>query len=179
MNTMTKGERDDLAKLIRQRERLMKTGASQRAAELLADFERQLGTIYSYDHDQTWKAAAVAAKQAVAAAQAEIEKRCQQLGIPEQFAPGISCGWYGRGENAAKDRRAELRRMAITRIAAMEKTARTKIETLSVEAQTELIGGGLTSVAAKEFLEQLPSPKSLMPQLDATEITGLLEKRRS
>ena len=71
MNTMTKGERDDLAKLIRQRERLMKTGASQRAAELLADFERQLGTIYSYDHDQTWKAAAVAAKQAVAAAQAD------------------------------------------------------------------------------------------------------------
>ena len=73
------------------------------------------------------------------------------------------------GENAVNDRRAELRRMATTRVAAMEKVVRTNIENLSVEAQTELIAGGPTSSNAKEFLAQLPSAKALMPQLYATE----------
>ena len=146
---------------------------------MLADFEHQLGTVYSYYDDETWQAAAVAAEQAVAAAQAEIEKRCLELGIPKQFAPGMSCFWYGRGENAVASRRAELRRMAMTRIAAMEKAARTQIETLSVSAQTALIAGSLTSEAAKEFLEHLPSAEALMPTFEATEITGLLEQRRS
>ena len=57
-SAMTKGDRADLARLTRQRERLLKTAASQRAAELLADFERHLGTVYSFDDDETWKAAA-------------------------------------------------------------------------------------------------------------------------
>ena len=57
MTEMTKGERNDLAKLVRQNERLAKTAATQRSAELLADFERQLGTIYSFDDDEVWKAA--------------------------------------------------------------------------------------------------------------------------
>jgi hypothetical protein len=41
----------ELCVLVRARERLAKTAATERAAELLADFERQLGTIYSYDTD--------------------------------------------------------------------------------------------------------------------------------
>ena len=75
---------------------------------------------------------------------------------------------------AAKDRRAELRRMATTRIAAMEKSARTAIEGHSVEVQTELLAGGLTSDAAKLFLEKMPAVETLMPMLNETEIKGLL-----
>ena len=109
---MTKGERNDLAGLVRQRAKLLKAAAAQRSAELLADFERQLGTIHSYDDDETWRAATATAEQAVGAANAQIAERCQELGIPKEFAPTVRFSWYGRGENASKDRRAELRRMS-------------------------------------------------------------------
>ena len=174
-STMTKTERNDLARLIRHRERLMKTAASQRAAELLADFERQLGTIYSFDDDEIWKAAALAVDSEVEAAKTRIAERCRELGIPKTFAPTIGHYWQNRGENSFKERRTELRKMATTKIAALEKAARTKIENHSVEAQTALIAEGLTSDAAKAFLDQLPSPESLMPPLDAQQITSLLK----
>jgi len=40
---MTRGEREDLQRLIRQREKVLKSAAQQRSAELLADFENQMG----------------------------------------------------------------------------------------------------------------------------------------
>jgi hypothetical protein len=45
---MSKSEREDLQRLVRHREKVLKTAASQRSAELIADFEQQLASIYSY-----------------------------------------------------------------------------------------------------------------------------------
>ena len=177
MGEMTKTERNDLGKLIRQREKLMKTATTQRSAELLADFERQLGTVYHFDDDEIWKEAEAIATRAVTAAQAQITDRCEELGIPREFAPSINSRWFDRGQNASRERRAELRKMAQTRIAALERTARTQIETLSVAAQTELIAGSLASLAAKEILAQLPSAESLMPRLDMSEVRALVDAR--
>ena len=172
---MTRTERNDLARLVRQRARLERPGAVQRKAELLADFERQIASIYAYDDDETWKAASEAAQEEVEAANARVAARCQELGIPKEFAPGLDLRWYGRGQNAVASRRAEFRKVAKTRLDAMEKAARTEIERASVEAQTRLIADGLTTEAAKAFLESLPSVESLMPELDATTIlAGLL-----
>jgi hypothetical protein len=42
---MMKGERDDLIKLIKQRERVERTAAEARSKDLVADLEHQLGTI--------------------------------------------------------------------------------------------------------------------------------------
>ena len=50
--TMTKGEREDLQRLIRQREKVLKSAAKQRSAELLADFENQMGQEYKFDDDK-------------------------------------------------------------------------------------------------------------------------------
>jgi hypothetical protein len=41
---MSRGERDDLQHLLRRREKVLTSAAKQRSAELLADFENQLGT---------------------------------------------------------------------------------------------------------------------------------------
>ena len=164
MSTMTKVERTDLARLIRRRAKLARDAATQRAAEVLADFERQIGTVYSYDEDEVWKAATEAAEEAVRDAQKVIAERCDELGIPPEFRPGVNFGWYGRGQNAAKDRRSELRKMATTQIAAAEKAARTKIEHYAVESETALIAEGLTSDAAKEFLTKMPAVETLMPE---------------
>lgn len=42
---MTLRERQDLCALIRRREKLAKTETEQKAAELVADFERQLASV--------------------------------------------------------------------------------------------------------------------------------------
>jgi hypothetical protein len=50
--SMSKGEREDLQRLVRQREKVMKSAAQQRSAELLADFENQMGQEFSFDQDE-------------------------------------------------------------------------------------------------------------------------------
>ena len=164
---MTRRERDDLARLVRQRAKLEKAGADQRKAELLAEFEEQISAVYSFDDDETWRKAMKAARAEVSAAQDKIAERCRELGIPKEFAPSLDIQWYRRGQNAVASRRSELRLAAKARLDAMEKTAMTEIERASVEAQTQLILGGLTTEAAKSFLESIPSIMSLMPTLDA------------
>jgi hypothetical protein len=163
--TMTKGERDDLQRLIRQREKVLKSAAKQRSTELLADFENQLGTVYAFDDDEVWAEAEARAEAEIERANERIARRCAELGIPKRFAPQLVERWLGRGENAVKERRAELRKMAITRIAAIEQEAIVKIELSSVNAQTEIATHGLTSEAARSFIEKLPSVVDLMPAL--------------
>ncbi len=175
-SAMTRAERTDLGALIRRREKLLKTAAKQRAAELLANFEKQISTIFSYDDDETWKAAFASAEKAVGDAKAVIAEQCRKLGIPPEFAPDLSLGWYGRGENAVSQRRTELRRVAKTEIDALEARAKTEIERVSVEQQTALISDGLTSVAAQAFLEQMPTAENLMPVLDMEQIKALSDK---
>jgi hypothetical protein len=90
----------------------LKTAATQRSAELLAEFEQQLASVYSYDQHRTWKAATEAAGKAVSKAKKQIAARCEELGIPARFAPTVEYLWSGRGENAVAERRRELRAVA-------------------------------------------------------------------
>ena len=179
MSQMTAAERGNLGSLIRQRARLMKTEVKQRRLELMADFERQLSATFSYDQDETWKGAHALAEQAVKDAQVVIQERCRELNIPKEFAPTISMMWFGRGQNAVRDRRTELRTAAKARLDALEATAKTEIERISVNAQTDLIADGLTSEAAQAFLEQMPSTETLMPVLELDRVQGLLEQSES
>jgi hypothetical protein len=117
---ISKADREELAKILTARERVAKSVVEQRAAELLADVEQQLATRYTIS-DEAWHDLTAAAKAAVKAADSEIAERCRTLGIPEQFRPGLSLGWYDRGENADKERRVELRLVAKTRIDALAK----------------------------------------------------------
>ena len=53
--TMTKSEREDLQRLIRQREKVQKSAGKLRSRELLADFENQLSAEFSFDDDAIWE----------------------------------------------------------------------------------------------------------------------------
>ena len=172
MSAMTKCEREDLQRLIRQRERVLKSGAKERAADVLADFENQMGQRYSFNQDEVWAQAKKIADAAVAKAQEQIKTRCRQIGIPDRFAPQINVHWYTRGENAVAERRAELRKMAMTAIEAQEQKAKTQIELLSLEAQQKLALDGLTSEAALSFVQALPSVDNLMPLLSFAAVAG-------
>jgi hypothetical protein len=167
-----KGEREDLQRLVRQRERVLKSSARQRSAELISDFESQMAAQYSFDQDETWREARQRAQREVEKAQKQIAARCAELGIPARFAPTIEMAWYRRGENSVKERRDELRRVAQAQVAAIERRAFVEIETSCLDAQTKLAIAGCTSDMARTFVESLPAVDTLMPRLSYAAIAG-------
>jgi hypothetical protein len=170
---MTRHEREDLQRLIRQREKVQKSAAKERSAQLLADFENQMGAEYAFDDDAVWAEATKAAAREVKKAQKLVEARCRELGIPKGFSPKLSLNWVNRGyDNLVEKRKRELRTMAVSQIEAIERRAILEIEKASVEAQTQLAVAGLSSEAARQFVERLPSVESLMPALSYSEIAG-------
>jgi hypothetical protein len=173
MNTITKAEREDLQRLIRQREKVLKSAAKQRSAELLADFENQMGAVYQPEDDPIWQEATRIAREAALKANAAVAKRCAEIGIAKGFAPGVNLDWNHRGyDNRLAARRQELRIMAQTRIAAIERAAVVKIETDSLDAQTEIAVSGLASDAAKAVVARLRPIEELMPKLSFEEFAG-------
>ena len=87
--------------------------------------------------------------------------------------------WRDQGQQATKERKVELRRLAATQIDAMVKAAKSKIDEASLAIQTALLASGLTSAAAKEFLESMPAPEALMPAVDVAALeTKLLRPSR-
>jgi hypothetical protein len=173
MNTMTRSEREDLQRLVRQCEKVLKSAAKQRSSELVADFENQLCQEYSFDQDEVWRQAAEAANREVKKAQGVIAARCRALGIPDRFAPSLNVHWSARGyDNSVDRRKAELRRMARTQIEAIERKACTEIELSCLKAQEEIAVAGLTSDAARRFIDALPSIEKLMPALSFAEVSG-------
>jgi len=175
VTAMTKHEREDLQRLVRQREKVLKSAAKQRSAELIADFENQMGQEFSFDQDEVWERATKIAQAALAKANEQIAARCHEIGIPKRFAPRLDLSWYGRDENATKQRRDELRKMAETRIVAIERKAVTKIELSCLAAQEQIALSGLTTEAARQFVEALPKIEALMPRLTFAEVAGEAE----
>jgi hypothetical protein len=170
---MSKGEREDLQRLIRQREKVLKSAAKQRSAELIADFENQMGQQYSFDQDEVWDEAKKLAHIEVSKAQDRVAARCRELGIPDRFAPSLSLRWHNTGyDNLIDSRKAELRRMAQTHIEAIEAKARVEIEMSCLQAQTDIATAGLTSDAALGFIGRLPTIEVLMPALAFAQIAG-------
>jgi hypothetical protein len=165
-NGISRSERDSLLQVVRLRARVAKDQVVAFAAKLKADFEKQLDAHYPWDTDETWAAMAKFMEKAKQEAQAKVAARNRELGIPDCAAPSIAWGWRDQNQQATKERRTELRRLAATQIDAMIKAARSKVDEASLAIQTELHASGLTSDAAKAFLESMPTPEALMPSVD-------------
>jgi len=104
-------------------------------------------------------------------------ERLRDLGIPPEWAPGITCGWYGRGDNALAERRAELRRVAKTEVDRRLKTAQAAIKRASVETQERIVVSGLSSEAARAMLAAMPTPQQLLPELDMEAVERIAPDR--
>jgi hypothetical protein len=168
---MTKGERDELCKITRQRGRLAKSRVEVVKAELLADVEAKLSAQFDRE-DQMWRDAVKIAELAQSDANAHIQRVCEERGIPADFRPSIKMYWSSRGSNADPSRRAELRKLAVTRVDHVAKSAKLEIEAQEADTLAALHAGGLTSEAAREFLDGMPDPRSLMPTIELHELGG-------
>jgi hypothetical protein len=176
---MLKSEREALLKVCRQRERVAKSEVGAVAARRKADFERQLAALYAFDQSEVWKRAYASAKAAYRTANEEIAREAEAMGIPREFAPWLSppC-WIERGQNAVRERRAELTRVAYSRIEEAQKQANLQIERSSLEVQTRLFADGLESAEAKAFLEAMPTAEQLVPLITVEEIQKALPSRK-
>lgn len=170
---LSRHETHDLGMIIKDRAKVLKLHAEAKAAERIADFERNLASNYKFDEDEIWKEATEAVRKVVAESQDKINARCKKLGIPARFAPSIQATWSGRGENALNQRRVELRRVAKSAVDSMLKNATTKIEQQSLDLRTQIVAMGLLSKEAKLFLESIAPVDEMLKALDI----GDIEKR--
>src|SRR5215468_4862422 len=58
MAKLNRQETHDLSMIIKDRTRVLRAHAEEQAAACLADFENTLASVYTWDHDATWKQAA-------------------------------------------------------------------------------------------------------------------------
>jgi hypothetical protein len=169
MRLVSKAEREELSKVIRLRAKVAKNAIHQRQAELLADAEEKLSAKYKMN-DPAWAEITRAAELAVAQADEQVAQICRERGIPEDFRPQLGILWYGRGENAYKERRDELRRLARAQVERLGVTCKAAIEAKEAELLTAVIAGGLESDEARAFLGSIPSPDHLMPPVIIEEL---------
>ena len=93
---LSRNETHDLGMIIKERAKVLRCHVEEQSVKCMADFEAKLAAIYSFDQDEVWKKATERARRVVAEAQAEVAKRCEELGIPASFAPSINATWSGR-----------------------------------------------------------------------------------
>ena len=172
MELMTKAERLELGKVVRLRAKVAKDDAEAQGRRLLADFEAQLAARYP-ENNPAWAEITATARQAVEDADAKIAQLCRDRGIPDEFRPSLNCYWHGRGENAEKQRRAELRAVAQREVAARVHSAKVAIDRHAAALLSDLTANGLETEHAKAFLEQLPTIDDLMPRLGLSEVETL------
>jgi hypothetical protein len=168
-DTMSRAERLELAKLVRLRANVAKKDIEQRQAQLIADFEEQLAANYASTHE-AWADVTSVAKKLVEEVDAEIARRCKELGLPEKYRPSLDLRWYGRGESASRERRAELRKVAQAKLEASAKGAKVEVDRSAAALLTQLTAGSLESSEAQEFLGRMPSIDQLMPPLTVGEL---------
>lgn len=167
---MTKAERDQLIRIARRRAKQAEREAEMREKVLLAEVQDQL-TAEFQANDALWADAVTIAREAAAKANAQIAARCAELGIPAKDAPGLELGWRSRSpQYADKGRRAELRKLAEVRLAALTKTAKTAIQSAALDTEEALVMGGLQSGEAKAAFEALPTAEGLMPPLSLDDL---------
>jgi hypothetical protein len=172
---MSRTERLELTKIVRQRARLAKDDVAAREAQILADAESALSARFKED-DDAFRDLMVEARAYMAELKSKLDARCVELGIPAEFRPSAELYWFRRGENASKERRSELRMAVRTQAAASGKKARLQVDRQSVDIQEQLMAGGFESVEAAQFLAALPSAEDLMPAIELPAIETNKEK---
>jgi hypothetical protein len=172
---LSRNETHDLGMIVKERTKVLKSHIESEGARLLADFERQIAAKYEWDQDEVWKAAAEEALKEAQKAQEKIAARCEALGIPRTFAPGLSISWHQRGENSAKERRTELRSVAKSAVKAMMAEAAVKVEREALDLRTQIVALGLLSPDAQVFLQTLRPVEQAMHALEFGDIEKRLE----
>jgi hypothetical protein len=121
--------------------------------------------------DRLWANAVTIAREAAAKANDVIREQCVAIGIPADQAPHLVLGFSSRSSDYAdRSRRAELRKLADTRLAALTKTVKVMIDQQALDFEEQLIIGGLESDDARSRVDSMPTVAELMPPLSLDDL---------
>jgi hypothetical protein len=167
---MTKADRDALIRLVKARARQAKLETETREKILLAEVEDQITAEFS-KRDELWADAVTIAEEMARKANEQIAARCADLGIPASQTPSLATGWMARSRSFDDPkRRAELRKLAQAKLAALTKQAKTAIDGKALDVETALLVGGLASAEARELVAAIPTAEQLIPVLGLADI---------
>lgn len=169
---MTAKEREALGQAVRLKMRVCKAEIDRRCAIQKANMEKELTGQFNAE-DEDLAAILAEARAHIDRLQGEIFELCKARGVRRVFAPQLHASFSYRGENAIKDRRAELRKLGEANIDAKRKQAWQAVEAWGAQSQIDLIGDGLTTADARAFLEKLPSVDALLPPVTLADIDAL------
>jgi len=141
----------------------------ERAASLYADFEHQLARQYG-PKDLAVEEMVRVAREACEAINRQVEETLAAKGVPAEFAPSAWVSWSRRGENVDPKRRAELRKVAASRIEANAKAAKLELDRQEVNLLRKLAAGALVSGEARTFPSEMPAVDALMPPVRLSEL---------
>src|SRR6516225_4407131 len=121
--TITSAERTALLSLVRARDKVIKASIKVRAAEMLADFERDITKFYGSDHDDIWDNIRKGVATITDEANEKITALCKRVGVSRGGVPTIYVSWYGYGRENLEEKREELRKRAKAEITLKTKEA--------------------------------------------------------
>jgi hypothetical protein len=168
---MTKGDRDQLIRLVKARARQAKAEAKQREKVLLAEVLAEMSAEYEA-REQMWADAVAIAEEAAAKANEQILACCADLGIPAKHAPRLTVGFIRKPWEAtySSDPKADIVKRAQAKLTALTETAKVMIDADALKVETALVAGGLQSDEAKAVLEAMPTAEQLMPALTLDDV---------
>jgi hypothetical protein len=168
---MTAGERTDLRRQVGENADVARREVEARGKKMLALAEEQLNARYKVE-DEAWKDVTAAAERAVAEGNEKIAAVCRERGVPESFRPEMHLLWSSRGENSVAQRRAELRKAAQAKVAALVSEAQVEVDREAARQKTMILQAGLSSEEARAFIAAIPTPEELLRPLGALEFRG-------
>jgi hypothetical protein len=163
MTMMTEAERRNLIQLSKLRAKQAAQHVETQEAVHLAAIEDQLTAEFDRQ-DTLWAEATILAEEAMAKANAHIREQCASLGIPAADAPQLHSLWSPRSPRyALRSDRADLRKLALTRLSALTKMAKTQISEQQLDIETKLRADALESANATAAFDAMTSVAEMLP----------------
>ncbi len=170
MTDISKADQATLVRLAKNRAKQAEADVDARMAVLYTEVVDQMAAEYEAQ-DALWANAVIVAEEATAKANDQIRRKCAELGIPPGQAPQLHSMWTRRGyEFSSPMRRAELEKLAKTRLDALAKEAKVRINGAALQVEERLILGGFESEDAREAFKLMPTAEDLMPRLSLEDL---------
>lgn len=168
---MTKTERTELRRVVRQQFKVLRAEVEQRKAELIADLEEQVEERYA-DEDKAWADAAHLAHEAIMEANRKVNDAYREV-VGEQHVERQ----YVRGmlPDRPTGRQRAMKRVAAARVEEQVKGALLRLDRQEADLHKKLAIGALESEEAREFLEAIPTVGELVPSARLAELAEDLD----
>ena len=175
---LTSKEAHTIGVIIRDRARVLRTHAEEQAAAYRLEAEDQINQLFDWAQADIWRKAIAAANEVIDGATELIARKCEALGIPTEYAPGLSVDLTNRGQALIDKRKAELRRAAKLKIDSMLKASLTQIDQEALDHRTKVVQNSALSPEAQAFIETFKPIDETMKQLSISDIEKAVEDQK-